>query len=411
MPILAADLREILANGENSGVEFKRDGASPESLAKELAAFANLEGGTIFLGVEDDGAVSGLNRSIQEVEEWVMNLCRQNLQPAVIPYWETVRLPDGRIVGVIGLPADMPDKPYKARRSDAWVTFVRVGSTSREASREEEGRLYQSGGTHRYEIRPVSGATLDDLDLRRLRDYFFRVRGQEWPAHPDEQRTLLTNTEILVESNGHHPPTVAGMLLFGKHLRKYCPQAAIDAEAYPGAEREYASNERVALVGPLTGLYDESGKLVETGQIEEAMNFVNRHLRRSSEINPSTGQREDRAELPTEAVREAIVNAVVHRDYAITTVTNRLSMFADRLEVTSPGRLTNTVTIAKMFAGYRATRNEVIKEVLRDYRYVEASGLGIPRKIVKGMRAFNGTDPILAETEDAFSVTLLKAAI
>jgi len=85
-----------------------------------------------------------------------------------------------------------------------------------------------------------------------------------------------------------------------------------------------------------------------------------------------------------------------------------LSIYADRMEVISPSRLPNTVTVAKMRAGYRASRNELIKEVLRDYRYVEATGLGVPRKIIAGMRAHNGSEPDLIEEEERFIVRLWK---
>ena len=85
-----------------------------------------------------------------------------------------------------------------------------------------------------------------------------------------------------------------------------------------------------------------------------------------------------------------------------------MSIYADRLEVVSPGRLPNTVTVEKMRAGYRASRNELIKEVLRDYRYIEATGLGVPRKIVEGMRAHNGTEPDLVEEDERFIVRLWK---
>jgi ATP-dependent DNA helicase RecG len=127
-----------------------------------------------------------------------------------------------------------------------------------------------------------------------------------------------------------------------------------------------------------------------------------------SRIEPD-GRRTDRwKDYPIGAVRETIVNAVVHRDYTIAVVDIELSLYEDRLEVISPGRLPNTVTVEKMKAGYRASRNELVKEVLRDYRYLEATGLGVPRKIIRGMREHNGTEPDLIESEDRFTVRLRK---
>ena len=153
------ELLEIIGNGENSGVEFKRDDAHPDSLAKEMAALLNLEGGVVLLGVEDNGAMSGLTRGREEAERWVMDIARQNLQPEMIPLWRSVAMDDGRVVGRDRTSWDSPGKPYKAKRGSAWIALVRVGSTSREATREEEGRLYQSLATRavRHQAGPGDG--------------------------------------------------------------------------------------------------------------------------------------------------------------------------------------------------------------------------------------------------------------
>jgi len=117
--MLKVEVTELIRNGESSGVELKRDDVHPDSLAKEIAAFANFEGGHILLGVEDDGTVSGLTRSSKDTEEWVMNVCRENLQPPLIPYWEAMRWDDDRTIGVITIPADAPDKPYRGCKGPA----------------------------------------------------------------------------------------------------------------------------------------------------------------------------------------------------------------------------------------------------------------------------------------------------
>src|SRR5262249_6670590 len=138
---------------------------------------------------------------------------------------------------------------------------------------------------------------------------------------------------------------------------------------------------------------------------EQALEFARRNMGSTATID-SGGRRQQRWDYPFEAIREAVVNAIAHRDYTITVADVELSIYSDRLEVISPGRLPNTVTVEKMRAGYRASRNELIKEVLRDYRYVEATGLGVPRKIVAGMKTHNGTEPDLIEDDDRFIVRL-----
>ncbi|OGG52291.1 MAG: ATP-dependent DNA helicase RecG [Candidatus Handelsmanbacteria bacterium RIFCSPLOWO2_12_FULL_64_10] len=408
--MLKTELMELIRNGENSGVELKRDDVHPDSLAKEIAALLNLEGGYILLGVEDNGTVTGLTRDPRQAEEWVMNVCQNNIQPAIIPYWETIPWEDSKVVGVITLPADSPDKPYKAKHGPAWSTFVRVGSTSRDATREQEARLYQASGLVRYDVKPVPGTTLNDLDRRRLENYFRDIRQQDCPPTEDEEgwRRLLLNTDLMVEDRGRAISTAGAILLFGRKPNRLLPQAGITATAYPGTEKEYAARERPTLRGPIVPLKSTTGEVLETGLVEQAMDFVRRNTAVEARIDEG-GRRQDRwKDYPLEAIREAVVNAVAHRDYTIAVTDIELSLYSDRLEVISPGRLPNTVTVEKMKYGYRATRNELIKEILRDYRHIEATGLGVPRKIIRGMREHNGTDPDLIEAEDRFTVRLWK---
>jgi ATP-dependent DNA helicase RecG len=406
------ELMEIIQNGENSGVEFKRDDVHPDSLAKEMAALLNLEGGYIILGVEDDGTVAGLTKRRKEVEEWVINVARNNIQLSVIPYWEHIQWDEGKSLGIITLPADSPDKPYKAKRGNAWVTYVRVGSSSREATREEEARLYQASGIMRYDIKPVPGSEFLDLDLRRLECYFRKIRRQEVPLveEQDSWQRLLVNTDFMVESHARPIATVGGILLFGRLPNRFLPQAGLSAVAYPGKEKDYTSLERIQIRGPITPLYPLSGEddVIEAGVVEQAIEFVRRNTPMESWIDERGIRHDHWKDYPLDAIREAVVNAIVHRDYTITTTDIEISIYSDRLEVISPGRLPNTVTIEKIKAGYRATRNELVKEVLRDYRFIEGTGLGVPRKIIKGMLDHNGKYPDLIEEEDRFIVRLWK---
>ena len=289
------------------------------------------------------------------------------------------------------------------------MTQIRVGTTTRDATDEEEVRLYQQSGRLQYDRKPVPGAALADLDRRRLVNYFRDIRRQECPDDADEDgwQRLLLNTEILIENRSRGIPSAGGLLLFGMRPNRYLPQAGITAVAYAGTEKDYAAKERAAIRGPAVALFSEVGDIVETGVIEQMLDFVRRNTSLAAWID-NGGRRQERWDYPSDTVREAVVNAIAHRDYTITVTDIELSIYPDRLEVISPGRLPNTVTVDKMRAGYRASRNELIKEVLRDYRYIEATGLGVPRKIIQGMRAHNGTDPDLIEDADRFIVRLWK---
>ena len=141
--------------------------------------------------------------------------------------------------------------------------------------------------------------------------------------------------------------------------------------------------------------------------MEQAMDFVERNI--ATARLADNVRREERWEFPQDAVRETIVNAIVHRDYHLSGTDIELSIYADRLEVVSPGRLANGVTPERMRAGCRSVRNVILKDVMRDYGYLEHMGMGVRRKIVRGMLEHNGTDPDLVAEDEQFTVVLWKA--
>jgi len=397
------ELLELIKNGENSGVEFKRDTIDNRTLAKELVAFANLRGGRVILGVDDDGSMLGVTRD--RLEEWVMTTCRDKVRPELIPYYEIIRdVEPGKDVAIVQV--DRGWAVHHVWHNNHRTYYIRVGTQSREASVEELERLFQQRGTFRLEVRGVSGSSVDDFDYRRLIDYFRRIRSQETPDMDNKNawRNLLLNTEFLIEEDDTTPATVAGLLLFCSNPNRFLPQAGIDAVAYPGKEKDYAAKERSAIRGPMTALFGSDG-LVENGLVEQAVEFT----RRNTEVSTSLAdgaRREERWLYPEEAIREVIVNALVHRDYLLSGTTVELSIYENRLEVVSPGRLPNGITPQRMITGCRSARNQLLKDVMRDYGYLEHMGMGVPRKIVKEMQKHNGTSPDLIENEELFTVRL-----
>jgi ATP-dependent DNA helicase RecG len=267
-------------------------------------------------------------------------------------------------------------------------------------------RLFQQRGTFRLEVRGVSGSSAEDFDYRRLNDYFQRVRSQDTPKADDADawQNLLLNTEFLIEEDDRKPATVAGLLLFYANPNRFLPQAGIDAVAYPGKEKDYAAKERLSIRGPMTVLMGKDG-IIENGLIEQAVEFVRRNTQVAAALADGS-RREQTWTYPEEAVRETIVNSLVHRDYLLSGMTVELSIYEDRLEVISPGRLPNGITPQRMVTGCRSARNQLLKDVMRDYGYLEHMGMGVPRKIVKGMQEHNGTTPELIEDEELFTVRL-----
>ena len=310
-----SELSELLRNGEDSTLEFKRDDIKNYDLAKELVAFLNLEGGTVLLGVEDGGHIAGTTR--ERLEAWVGEIGRVKIEPLVIPLfsWAKNAEPDRHVLAVRVTQGS--DKPYARIHNHRRTYYIRVGDTSQEASREELERLFQASGRLHYCLKPVSGARFDAFDLRRLRDYFTRVSGGEAPADADIHgwEVLLGNVELMAVSQNQYVATVDGQLLFGNNPKRFVPQSGIRAVCYPGTEPDYATRADEYLRGPMILLGTADGRISETGLVEQAWDFVRRNTTPTARLEG--GRRIDRWDYPEGAFREAIVNALVHRDYTI----------------------------------------------------------------------------------------------
>ena len=403
-----AELIELIHNGEDSGVEFKRDSDADHDIAKEIVALLNLEGGTVLLGVEDDGKITGTSR--ENLEEWVEELCQLKINPSIVPFLFWVkRIESGRDVLAVRVPMG-PDKPYALIHNRQKTYFIRVGSISREASRDEIQRLFPASSNLRYGVKPVPGTGFDSLDQRRLKDYLISPPRGQAPADDDAEawQTLLRNLDWMTISAGLPVATVDGMILFGKNPNKFMPQSGIRAVCFPGTEPDYAVRADEDLRGPMVPLRAANGDIVEHGLVEQAWDFVRRNTTPTAHLE--SARKIQSWEYPESAVREAVVNALVHRDYSIAGAEIMLVIFADRLEITSPGRLPNTITTDGIKAGARSARNQTLVNIMRDYGYVDARGMGVRNKIIPGMLAHNGTEPDLIEDDARFTVRLWKEA-
>ncbi len=404
-----SELLELIANGENSGVEFKRDDLRPELMAKEVVALANFLGGRILLGVDDDGTITGIQRA--DLERWVMDtVFGRYVHPMMIPFYEEVQADEKHRVAVITVSQGV-SKPYVVRSRGREDIYVRVGSTSRLASREQQARLHALGGMLHPESLPVSGSGLQDLSLDRLKDYLSTVVGDKTlPANDEEWRKRLCGLGFMAERlDGPAVCTIAGLVPFGHAPRRLLRQAGVRWLAFEGEDKSYKALDDRTIDGALVALWktDEEGNraLVEGGLIEKLADAMQPFI--TEEVDDvDISMRRDRQWLyPVEALREAIVNALAHRDW---TRHEEIEVvrYAHRLEVLSPGALQNSMTVEKMIAGQRSPRNPSIVEVLRDYGYVDARGMGVRNKIIPLLLEHNGTVPEFIATEDHLRLVL-----
>ncbi|NBC49861.1 MAG: transcriptional regulator [Gammaproteobacteria bacterium] len=406
--MLKTELLEVIANGESSGVEFKRDDIRPEQLAREVAALLNFRGGKVLLGVEDDGNVCGIQR--KNTEEWVMNVLQSKIHPMFLPYYEEVRLDDQRVVAVISFPQGI-SKPYVVRDRGKEEIYIRVGTTSRLATREQQMRLFELGGMLHTELMPVPRTDMSSLDDARLLNYLRDIlRDPEIPSSDEAWQARLLGLGFLADAAGSICCTIAGLVLFGKHPRRYLKQAGLRLFAFAGTDKEYQAQMDDILDGPMVGRWDvtASGKrLIDGGLIERFVHAISPFISQEAGEVDTGFRREAEWFYPIEAVRETLINALSHRDWT-RFVEIEVGSYADRLEVVSPGALPNSMSVEKMMAGQRSPRNPLIMEVLRDYGYVDYRGMGVRTKIVPLTRAHTGIDPNFVATEDHLKTTLYR---
>jgi ATP-dependent DNA helicase RecG len=400
--MLKNELFEIIANGESSGVEFKRDDLRPEQLAKEIVALANFKGGQVLIGVEDDGIITGIQR--KDLETWIMDtVFGRYIHPSIIPFYEEILVEDKK-VAIITV-SNCTDKPYFVRHNDREETYIRVGSISRPATREQLIQLSESGGLLHVELLPISETTFKSLDQARIEDYLSNIVGDtEIPSNiPDWENRLAGLGFMTLDNMNKYVCTVAGIVLFAHSPRHHFRRAGLRWMSFSGNDMDYQAQDDTFLDAPLIGLFEgEAGKgrhLVQMGLIELTIDRMRPFISVEADKPDHNFRRERDWYYSPDAVREALLNSFAHRDWT-RSIEVELVNYNDRLVITSPGALQNSMSVEKMLAGQRSVRNPIILETLRDYGYVDMRGMGIRRKIVPLTRDLAGKDPIFEVTED-----------
>ncbi|MBN1322760.1 MAG: putative DNA binding domain-containing protein [Methanotrichaceae archaeon] len=334
------ELKAQIALGEDSRRQFKQDITNADSLAAEMAAFANSEGGAVFIGVADDGTMPGLDRGdVGRINQLISNAASQGVRSPLAVQTENVSVGKDRLIIVLSIPKGV-DKPYFDRGGVIWL---KSGADKRRVnSREELRRMFQSAGLFRGDELPTK-AGIDKLDRLRFRDFLRDVYQLELPDSKSKLQRLLQNMNLATDDGVLN---LAGVLLFAERPEWISPQFIVKAVRYPGNEihkSEYLDMEDCA--GPLQRVFDC------------AMSFVMRNLRK---VQAGRGvNAPGLPEIPAVVFEEMLVNALVHRDYLISAPV-RLFIFDDRIEIISPGHLPDNLTVAKIRAGNSNIRNPIL---------------------------------------------------
>ncbi|MFO7635252.1 MAG: ATP-binding protein, partial [Caldilinea sp.] len=378
------EVKRLLAAGASPRVALLPAKSARQNLAETLAAMANAGGGVALLGVTAKGSPQTGN-DLAALRDLIVEASLLPDPPLILPSAQSMNV-DGAEIMVIHVPEGLPHV-YNVRG----VYPTRTGSQNRPLSTPELRQLLLDRAESGYESQPVEEATLADLDNSRIGRYFDQLG---LPPDEDTVEALLSRGCVTRRGDDGLPvdkplPTVAGLLLFGLNPQRFLRSAEIICVRYAG---ETMSDEFVR--------QDIGGVLVEQARQAEA--FVASNMRRGMRIRGMA--REESTEYPLAVVREAIVNAIAHRDYSIRGEGIRLLMFSDRLEVYSPGRLPGHVTVENI-KDERYSRNEAVVAVMTDLGYIERLGYGIDRMIA-AMQEAGLPAPEFEETAAGFLVTL-----
>ena len=358
------ELLSRILPGEDSTRQFKENIRNAESLAAEMAAFANTNGGTIFIGVADDGSVPGLSRQdVGRINQLISNAASQMIRSPLAVHTENVALDNERIVIVLTVPKGI-DKPYFDKNGVIWL---KTGSDKRRVnSKEELRRLFQlSNQFHADELPTKAG--VDKLDKLRFRDFLRDVHNLDYPESSEELTTLLQNMNLATDEGLLN---LAGVLMFAERPQWITPQFVIKAIRYPGNRihiTDYVDTEDFE--GPLSKIF------------EDALAFVMRNLHK---VQAGRGvNAPGLPEVPEAVFEELLVNALVHRDYLVSAPT-RLFIFDNRIEIVSPGHLPNNLTVEKIRAGNSNIRNPIlVSYVAKGLLPYHGLGSGIKRALEK----------------------------
>lgn len=369
------DILDRIEAGESAQTEFKSGSVDRSAVGRAVCAFANTQGGVVILGVNDAQEIVGVSEDAESVQERLTSFLQNGCSSPVSGRAGRHEGPNGW-VHWLEIPRQRGFEPLR-HNGRVWVRRER---SSVEPSPTELQELYNAFGYILTEERTIQAATTAHIDLQAFRTYLQRIGLDiEDEPQPDDDDDLR-NRGVASELGGELHPTLYGVLAFGKTPQSY-PQTRnfhIGCAAYEGVDR--ASD--VLQVAEANGRLDE--------QVERAFGWIS-GVGRSERYSGLV--REDRPLLPTPALRESLVNAVVHRDYAVTGSKVLLEVFSRHVDVTSPGGLPNHMSTDSVRAGgHPRSRNELMATYMLGLGFMEQRGRGWP-VMRRAMREFNGTEP------------------
>jgi ATP-dependent DNA helicase RecG len=348
----------LINQAESKTLEFKRDLSSLPPILKTIVAFANTAGGTIIIGYSSHDGLVGLKNIFKE-EERLANAISDSIYPPIMPELEIVTL-DGKELLIVRV-AHWKGPFYIKKEGVPKGVYVRLGSTSRPAGPEILSELQRPFLSLTFDQQPLSDLSKESLDFKKIESAFKNHR----TTITDEK---LCSLGILVPQANHLVPSIGGLILFGKYeeIKSVLPYASVRCARFLGDNK-----------AEILDHVDMEGTILDA--VESVPKFIKRNTRMSAQFEEI--RRKDIPEYPSVAIREVLINALVHNDYSIQGSTIQIAIYDDRLEIQNPGMLPFGFTLEDLKAGISRIRNRVIARVFHELKLIEAWGSGYKRCI------------------------------
>ena len=358
----ALEILELISKGESSTVQFKDRLPHQDSLVQEMVAFSNTKGGVLIIGVNDKtGSLNGLSfDEIQTINRQLVNVASQSVFPSITITTETVNVEGSNLI-VVGIKEGF-SKPYKDRLGSI---YMKNGSDKRRVtSNDEISRLLQSSKAMFADEMIIQGTTTADVNLEYYKVFIQKKYNKTFDDLGIELRQTLENLNLMNEGQ----LTLAGLLFFCNNRQKYRPQFSIQCVSVDSTT--ITGNTFTDYEAPFEGTMKEV--------FDKTISFIGRNLKKiptGETFNSHTAW-----EIPYEVFEELIVNSLVHRDYFISS-TIKVFIFTDRVEIISPGKLPNSLTINNILSGISIAKNPILQNIAQHTLPYKGLGTGIMRAV------------------------------
>jgi ATP-dependent DNA helicase RecG len=374
-------LIQAIQGGESKYLEFKVELPNSSTLAKTVIAFSNTGGGKLIIGVDDQCKIVGLKPDLDifELQDKVASMIYETCYPNILPDIYTTTIDDYLLLVIEVHRGNLLPYHLKNQKKNEGV-YIRVGATNRKASFENVIELERLRMNISYDQEANREFLFESLDVSPIADRFQKL-GKTF------DHMVMKNLKLIQEENGRFLPTNGLLILLGKF-----EHASMKCSRFKGITMDVFLDRK-----------EYKGDLFS--QLENAESFIKNHISLSSDIKGL--QREDQYEIPLEALRESLVNAVAHRDYTNDGRDIKIGVYDDMVNIVSPGGFPSTITQKDILEGRSEIRNKVIARVLKELNYIEQWGSGI-RRIKSSCKARGLKEPEIVEKGDFVDVCLYR---